>query len=130
MTLPWVSKSKIYCVFDRDGFGISLHFILSLQSAICILYLVSILYPVCNLQSAACILYWWYRNYSCLFILFHFTIFLFSPFFSVQKGVQKGGSTFCLHLSVVQDFCTTPYINYTIMHFVTQSLLILFLEQG
>ena len=30
----------------------SLHFIPSLQSALCILYLVCILYPVCNLQSA------------------------------------------------------------------------------
>ena len=36
-----------------DNLGLScLHFKLSLQSAICILYLVCILNPICNLQSA------------------------------------------------------------------------------
>ena len=32
------------------NFGLSLHFIPSLQSAVCILYLVCILYPVCSLH--------------------------------------------------------------------------------
>ena len=35
-------------------FILSLHFVPSLQSAFCILYLVCILYPVCSLQSAFC----------------------------------------------------------------------------
>ena len=35
-------------------FILSLHFVPSLQSAVCILYLVGILYPVCSLQSAVC----------------------------------------------------------------------------
>ena len=39
------------------NFGLSLHFIPSLQSAVCILYLVCILYPVCSLQSAVCSLH-------------------------------------------------------------------------
>ena len=39
------------------NFGLSLHFIPSLQSAVCILYLVYILYPVCSLQSAVCSLH-------------------------------------------------------------------------
>ena len=39
------------------NFGLSLHFIPSLQSAVCILYLVCILYPICSLQSAVCSLH-------------------------------------------------------------------------
>ena len=35
-------------------FGLSLHFVLSLQSAVCNLYPVCILYLVCSLQSAVC----------------------------------------------------------------------------
>ena len=42
--------------------NVSLHFVPSLQSAVCILYLVCILYPVCSLQSAVCILYWPYNK--------------------------------------------------------------------
>ena len=37
--------------------NVSLHFVPSLQSAVCILYLVCILYPVCRLQSAVCSLH-------------------------------------------------------------------------
>ena len=52
------------------NFGLSLHFIPSLQSAVCILYLVCILYPVCSLQSAVCSLH---------FILTVFLTLLASP---------------------------------------------------
>ena len=48
---------NLSCIWRRDGFDISLHFIPSLQSAVCILYLVCILYPVCSLQSAVCSLH-------------------------------------------------------------------------
>ena len=44
----WWEKKK------KTVFLLSLHFVLSLQSAFCILYLVCILYPLCSLQSAFC----------------------------------------------------------------------------
>ena len=73
---------KVYRVFDRDGFGVS-------QVSVCVLY------RVCSLHFIPTGI----ETISCLFILFHFAIFLFFPlFFSVQKGVQKVGSMFCLQL--------------------------------
>ena len=63
----WVNDENISPVARNDNvalslqfipnFGLSLHFIPSLQSAVCILYLVCILYPVCSLQSAVCSLH-------------------------------------------------------------------------
>ena len=63
----WVNDENMSPIARNDNvalnlqfipnFGLSLHFIPSLQSAVCILYLVCILYPVCSLQSAVCSLH-------------------------------------------------------------------------
>ena len=60
MTVGWVNDENISPITRNDNvalslqfipnFGLSLHFIPSLQSAVCILYLVCILYPVCSLH--------------------------------------------------------------------------------
>ena len=56
--IAWRSVScKVTCyhVSDKKTIRIlSPHFVPSLQSAVCVLYLVCILYPVCSLQSAVC----------------------------------------------------------------------------
>ena len=73
----WVNDENMSPIARNDNvalslqfipnFGLSLHFIPSLQSAVCILYLVCILYPVCSLQSAVCSLHFVLTDFApCL----------------------------------------------------------------
>ena len=52
-----IAWQPVIIILKNTVSNVSLHFVPSLQSAVCILYQVCILYPVCSLQSAVCSLH-------------------------------------------------------------------------
>ena len=87
--------------------NVSLHFVPSLQSAVCILYLVCILYPVCSLQSAVCSLHLVLTGSTTHYLLLITTI---------THLVQRPGKTFYLLIHRSEFRCHLSSSALSLVH--------------